>query len=92
MLNGKLYLLKSYRATERSRRITEHDYRIEQFENKFNLAMCRSLYGEDEGLRLFTHFRKDCTKSPFKQFETYLDSRQMNLLYEYLMTSILFDN
>lgn len=66
--------------------------RIEQFENKFNLAMCRSLYGEDEGLRLFTHFRKDCTKSPFKQFETYLDSRQMNLLYEYLMTSILFDN
>ena len=28
MLNGKLYLLKSYRATERSRRITEHDYRI----------------------------------------------------------------
>ena len=66
--------------------------RIEQFENKFNLAMCGSLYGEDEGLRLFTHFRKDCTKSPFKQFETYLDSRQMNLLYEYLMTSILFDN
>ena len=66
--------------------------RIEQFENKFNLAMCRSLYVEDEGLRLFTHFRKDCTKSPFKQFETYLDSRQMNLLYEYLMTSILFDN
>lgn len=66
--------------------------RIEQFENKFNLAMCRSLYGEDEGLRLFTHFRRDCTKSPFKQFETYLDSRQMNLLYEYLMTSILFDN
>lgn len=66
--------------------------RIEQFENKFNLAMCRSLYGEDEGLRLFTHFRKDCTKSPFKQFETYLDSRQMNLLYDYLMTSILFDN
>ena len=54
--------------------------------------MCRSLHGEDEGLRLFTHFRKDCTKSPFKQFETYLDSRQMNLLYEYLMTSILFDN
>ena len=66
--------------------------RINSFENKFNLAMCRSFYGEDEGLRLFTHFRKDCTKSPFKQFETYLDSRQMNLLYEYLMTSILFDN
>lgn len=25
MLTGKLYLLKSYRATERSRRITKHE-------------------------------------------------------------------
>lgn len=28
MLNGKLYLLKSYRTTERTRQITEHDYRV----------------------------------------------------------------
>lgn len=71
---------------------SEVNDRIESFENKLNLAICNSLFGEEEGLRLFTHFCRDCTKSPFKQFETYLDSRQMNLLYEYLMTSILFDN
>lgn len=66
MLNGKLYLLKSYRATERSRRITEHDYRIGHVG-----LVTYQMNGNDDGKRLIESFTaKDYTTDVLELVET----------------------
>jgi hypothetical protein len=58
--------------------------RIKKFRNNDNLKPLQELFGYDEGLRLFRHYRFDCDYN-FDKFLTYLRPEQKNILLPYIV-------
>lgn len=55
------------------------DTRITNFQNKFSMFESQRIFGDEEGERLFLHFRCDCNDN-YKKFKTYLTTDQYNTL------------
>lgn len=65
------------------------DRRITAFQKKFDMRMAKEIFGDDEGERLFLHFRLDCNDN-FQKFRTYLDTNQSNILLVEIMRNMRF--
>lgn len=60
------------------------DQRIKNFKNHFTPFMAADIFGEDDGLRLFKHYRIDCDDN-LDKFTTYLTKIQYDLLMVYIL-------
>lgn len=52
---------------------------IKRFQNNFNMWLSNEIFGDEEGERLFLHFRLDCQNN-YEKFKTYLTVDQSNTL------------
>ena len=64
--------------------------RIKRFQNKASLSTFKDIFGEQEALRLFEHFKLNCD-SYYEKFKTYLIVEQHNVLLVHIIKSKHYD-